>query len=121
VSVDFGARSNAELIVARGEAVAGNAHDCVKFHVEASSLPQDGARRVREEVLQRRYGLQIGDQMKLLADRVPVETVEALAVMAASPKQLRKLAKVPTGTPLRLPSALEMLALENLVHACQTI
>uniref|UniRef100_A0A7S4BVV8 Rubisco LSMT substrate-binding domain-containing protein n=2 Tax=Chrysotila carterae TaxID=13221 RepID=A0A7S4BVV8_CHRCT len=80
---------------------------------------QDGARRVREEVLQRRYGLQIGDQMKLLADRVPVETVEALAVMAASPKQLRKLAKVPTGTPLRLPSALEMLALENLVHACQ--
>jgi len=64
VRLDFGPRTNAELLVARGEVLVTNPHDAVGFHIEASTLAQ-GSLREREQLLQSRLGLALEAELRL--------------------------------------------------------
>lgn len=117
VTLDFGDRSNAELLVARGETLPHNALDTTSFHMEPSSLPDNQHRPVREALLQRRLGMELGQELHLHpGGRLDPMTVEALAILSANPAQLRALQRTEPLSPL--PPAVELRALANLAQVC---
>jgi hypothetical protein len=116
VTLDFGDRSNAELLVARGEALSHNPLDTCRFHMEPSSVPDDEHRPVREALLGR-LGMELGREMHLHpGGQLDPITLEAMAILAASPTQLRSLARTEPLSPL--PPAVELRALANLAQVC---
>ena len=117
LTLDFGARNNAELLVARGEILAQNELDSVRFYMEPSSIKDDGYLSTRVALLGSHLGLDLGDELLLHPKGVfdPI-TIEALAILAATPSQLQELAHQGPFEPLA--PMLELRALENLRHVC---
>jgi len=117
LAIDFGARSNAELLVARGETLRRNPLDTARFFMEPSSVADDDARPTRVAMLRSRLRLELGGELHLHPDgRLDPVTVEALAILSASPAQLAALSD--TEPFAELPAVLELSALDNLRHVC---
>ncbi|KAL1504358.1 hypothetical protein AB1Y20_010764 [Prymnesium parvum] len=118
VTVDFGRRSSAELLVARGEQ---RAAESVRFHLRGGG-EEDAWRATRAALLAARGGGGLGEPMHLYAGRLEERTLEGVAIHVATPAQLEALARLPEGAAWRLDAVegLEEAVLVNLAHVCHT-